>query len=143
MTRVAAAGSTTPVMITSGGHADAYTLTGVPDLRRRYQQRLTAGSLAVALTYEHGVRLVMRYDNLLPPQAGRVQRHLLTFVISQSAAGAANRTIRLTPYALQDLPAAGSTETVMVASWMRGDRLYLTCVRYWFGDCLGDGASNG
>ena len=53
LTGVAAAGSTTPVMITYGGDADAYTLSGVPDWAT-VPTTATMGSISVVVNREYG-----------------------------------------------------------------------------------------
>ena len=111
LSSIAATGSTEMVSLALGGDATGYSVTGAPDWVT-VPAMATDGSISIMIDANTGA--ARRVTLTFTPTGGMTGTVTpTTFLISQ--AGATDRTIRLTPDALPDLPAAGSTEMVMVA----------------------------
>ena len=114
LTGVAAAGSTTPVMITYGGDADAYTLSGVPDWAT-VPATATAGSISIMVNENTGV--ARNATVVFTPTGGTGTATPTNFMISQLAAGAAAQTITFDP---TEFPSVASAEGTIEVGVMFG-----------------------
>ena len=117
LTGVAAAGSMTPVMITYGGNADAYTLSGVPSWAT-VPTTATMGSISVVVN-ENATSMARNATVVFTPTGGTGTATPTNFVISQVAAGAAGQTITFDPTEFSSV--ASTAGTIEVGLTFGGD----------------------